>query len=1303
CNVSPDTDFTSFTNLTTLSLNDNPLYDITESGLFPSPSSLTSFSANNTSISLLFHLVASMPNLTELSLNNNNISDPSPLYALSSSGSWNSLDLSYNHICGGDNGDSAIEIILAEKLSLSVADVNANDQDCICSSDDLGSTPFANNKVCAETLPGVSNTWYVVCASDSFTSYTSAEDFTCIQPDSSTTNCSGGCEYGYECRYLDDEVIGDDTFTTGECQQVIVDDNLHAYVADMFVDSDGQPDYTHRIGKTEDIPSLFSVASLRTIVSVEDSEGNISPSLVCQDTSISDLSGIEHLGGILRIEFLNCIPSDDVNIELISTLTNLKMLYFYNNVNMTYLPDLTLLTNLDFLSIASTSIDLPSDRYVLPKFIKSLVLFSSNVSQDGFDKNVGFANINFLEILIIGGENNAITSINSLSTMSQLASIKTLIVQNSPNFGDSFNSVIENMSNLETLTLQSCDLVTIPDLSNSAGSLTNINLNSNPLLTALSPIISAGLSNLSSLNVSGCNISDPTPLYALSGNSSCTSLDLSNNHICESDNGDAQTILESRFSSCLDIVINVDDQVCECSDSDPIPNLSDNKVCSETKPGSGSWFVVCASDSYTSYTDASTFSCISPNNGDGTFGCSGGCEYGYECRYDSESTSTSCQRVIVDPELHWYVYELLPESHRTLQNLYSIASLKTLVSEPSVPTLAETPSPRLVSNDANRIVSDLSGLEHLTNVTYMSFGYLDISEANDLEPFTTLTNLTYLYIVKLKDTTLPSFDLPDLTPLTDLETLNITNSPFSLPSDKYVLPLRLKYLYMYGTPIDQDGFDKNIGNDRLLYLESLYFGSETCLISSIDSLSANQRTTMKDFTFTDTPIPQSFFGVISSMTNLHRIDLGGTELTEFPDLSKSKNSLEIVLFGQNPAITSLVPLVQMNLSKISSINFPNCSISDISPLYDLPTISLVRLVNNKLCLGSDAVSILGEKFTQDAFNRIIGGFTQNCECSSDSTEIGYSDTPITDNKVCSETLPGSGSWHYVCSSHSIASYTSADTFECLTTDNGDGTYGCSGGCEYGYECRYDSDSELSSCQQVIVDDNLHAYVADMFVDSDGQPDYTHRIGKTEDDPSLFSVASLRTISTSTLSNDGFALSNSDRFTLLDGIEHIRSLTSISLPYHNFVSTDPLGSLHGLESLSLAHNMYGAPEDADGNAIEGFSDLSFICSLHSLSTLTLSSVTSVSALPDTSECADTYTSLSSLNLAETSIIDVSALLVAADSTNVSLTELIMNGVSLYDDVAETTSLFDPSILESFSSISSLGLASLGLVDSDLLSI
>ncbi|GKT28083.1 Acidic leucine-rich nuclear phosphoprotein 32 like protein, partial [Aduncisulcus paluster] len=208
-----DSDFTSFTALTTLSLNDNTEYDITESGLFPS--SLTSFSANNTSLSLLFHLAASIPNVTYLSLSNNNISDPSPLYALSSNSSWISLDLSNNYICGGDDGDSAIETFLANKFS--PATVNVSGQACICSSDDLGTTPLDANKVCSETKPG-SNTWYVVCASDSYTSYTSAEDFSCTSPDNGdgTYGCSGGCEYGYECRY------DSDLYSTS-CQQVIVD------------------------------------------------------------------------------------------------------------------------------------------------------------------------------------------------------------------------------------------------------------------------------------------------------------------------------------------------------------------------------------------------------------------------------------------------------------------------------------------------------------------------------------------------------------------------------------------------------------------------------------------------------------------------------------------------------------------------------------------------------------------------------------------------------------------------------------------------------------------------------------------------------------------------------------------------------------------------------------------------------------------------------------------------------------------------------------------------------------------------
>ncbi|GKT28120.1 hypothetical protein ADUPG1_000439, partial [Aduncisulcus paluster] len=317
CDIAANADFTSFTALTTLSLNDNTEYDITESGLFPSPSSLTSFSANNTIISLLFHLVASMPNLTDLSLSNNNISDPSPLYALSSNTSWSSIDLSYNHICGGDNGDSEVQTFLASMFSLSAADVNASGQACECSSDDLGSTPLDVNKVCAETLPGVSNLWYVVCASDSYTSYTNTSTFACISLDNNdgTFGCSGGCEYGQECRY-------DSTSTSTLCQQVIVDENLHACVADMFVDSVGDPDYLHR---TEDVPSLFSVASLRNL--------STSSILSCPGDDISTFNGIEHLITLSSMDF-TCSESTSVSTSLslspLSTLLSLDSLALSN-------------------------------------------------------------------------------------------------------------------------------------------------------------------------------------------------------------------------------------------------------------------------------------------------------------------------------------------------------------------------------------------------------------------------------------------------------------------------------------------------------------------------------------------------------------------------------------------------------------------------------------------------------------------------------------------------------------------------------------------------------------------------------------------------------------------------------------------------------------------------------------------------------------------------------------------------------------------------------------------------------------
>ncbi|GKT32645.1 hypothetical protein ADUPG1_002318, partial [Aduncisulcus paluster] len=557
-------------------------------------SSLHSVKFDNIGLSSIPDFSASSAYLTFIDLSNNG--GISSVYPIISS------ELIYLetfiYLCGSSESTED----LAEKFknhgvagfSLDLGSDLATNQTCDstgCSSiaytSDSSCTPITDNKVCAETLPG-SGSWYVVCASDSYTSYTSAEDFTCMQTTSQTTNCSGGCEYGYECRYLGDEVIDGVTYSTGECQQVIVDNNLHDYVADLFNDYDGTVNYIHR---TADTPSLFSVASLKTLVSVS-MDSQYYPQIQYNDSSlpIDDLSGIEHLGGIKLIDFSSVFSadSDDIHLDLLSTLTNLVELNLSRNSSLSYLPNITSLTSLEVLAILKTSIILPSEEYILPTSLKGFHCTFSNVNNDGFAKNVGNGYLPDIEQLVIGGDNNLLTSIDSLTT-SQKENMKNFSWRSSPiDTFENYPDILAEMPNLEALSLLNCNLQTIPDLSIQAETLTILNISLNPLLASLTPIVSSGLTNLTSLNARGCAISDPSPLFALSSNTSWSSIDLANNYIC---GDDLQTIFEDIFSSSPDLNINVSNQPCGCSDSDPIPSLSDNKVCAETKPGSGSWYV----------------------------------------------------------------------------------------------------------------------------------------------------------------------------------------------------------------------------------------------------------------------------------------------------------------------------------------------------------------------------------------------------------------------------------------------------------------------------------------------------------------------------------------------------------------------------------------------------------------------------------------------------------------------------------------------------------------------------------------
>ncbi|GKT33106.1 hypothetical protein ADUPG1_007113, partial [Aduncisulcus paluster] len=733
--LEPNTDFSKFIYIQSFDLSVNSTYYVSVSldkdgysPIFPRPGIIL----DNTAIDSysLSQIVPSLDGIDSFSCINCRISDPTPLYMI---GEGLPIDLSGNFICGTN-----LSTFLTGSF---LPNVTLGTQTCNCNGDNgysgFGSTTsdaLQIDKVCAETQR-FSNVWHVVCSSRSITTYSvngiSCDDFL------ETNQCSGGCEYGYECRYDSGEA---------NCKQVIINSNLHDCVADMFgTDSNGMPDYTHR---TATSPSLFSVASLKTLVSVDDGYGVYSPVLSCPSMGITDLTGIEHITEItsfdLSLNNLNTAVSPAC-LDSLMHLSHLLSLNLDSNSNITLLPDLTGMSSLTVLRLKNNDVNLPSetsqDPY-LPSSLEELQLYGCDqFDQGAFDAHIGnglLPNLKYLNLYS--------TAVSSLSTLTQTQrdSITTLVIS----IPDSQN-VVPTMHNLETLTIADTTITSIPDLSNSADKLTFLNISN----TSVSSLVEAGtLSNLETIKFLDCHVSDLSPLYHLS---SLTSVYGTGNNICV---GSAETIetIKLKFVSHASLTLDLwttlsTDQACECSSADlGTTPIADNLICSETKPWSNTWYVVCASDSYTSYTSADAFDCYSPDNNNGTFGCSGGCEYGQECRYDSTSTSTSCQQVIVDENLHDCVADMfgtdsngMPDyTHRTATSpsLFSVASLKTIISAVSGTTF----SPMLLYNNSYNPILDLAGVEHLVGIKCIQLSGVLSSTITDAQYFSTLTNLVSL-------------------------------------------------------------------------------------------------------------------------------------------------------------------------------------------------------------------------------------------------------------------------------------------------------------------------------------------------------------------------------------------------------------------------------------------------------------------------------------------------------------------------------------------------------------------------------
>ncbi|GKT32521.1 hypothetical protein ADUPG1_002288, partial [Aduncisulcus paluster] len=167
-------------------------------------------------------------------------------------------------IWAGTGSQSTLEANFVKHSDTNFAlDISSQDSECSLSID-----AFTANKVCSSTTP-TSTHWYVVCASDSFATYTSSSSFSCSRAfanGSGAVNCLGGCAYGQECREVDA------VSNQGECKDVVPAPSLHACVSTMILSDD----------KVSGTSTTFSVASLKAIP--QDTGNTIE--LACEDSNV---------------------------------------------------------------------------------------------------------------------------------------------------------------------------------------------------------------------------------------------------------------------------------------------------------------------------------------------------------------------------------------------------------------------------------------------------------------------------------------------------------------------------------------------------------------------------------------------------------------------------------------------------------------------------------------------------------------------------------------------------------------------------------------------------------------------------------------------------------------------------------------------------------------------------------------------------------------------------------------------------------------------------------------------------------
>ena len=261
----------------------------------------------------------------------------------------------------------------------------------------------------------------------------------------------------------------------------------------------------------------------------------------------------------------------------------------------------------------------------------------------------------------------------------------------------------------------------------------------------------------------------------------------------------------------------------------------------------------------------------------------------------------------------------------------------------------------------NANISDLTGLEHATNLRVLDLGdrgdLVNSNSVSDLSPLTGLTKLNWLFLGVNRIS-----DISALVGLTNLTRLNLRSNNISDLSPLTGLT-NLTYLSLGGTGRSISDISAVAGLTKLTYLN--------LNVSSISDISpVAGLTNLTSLSLTSSRI--SDISAVTGLTNLTYLDLGGNRISDISAVA-GLTKLAYLYLGNNisdispvAGLTNLVglDLRYNNISDISAVAgltrlwwlvLNNNRISDISPLVDntgLGTGDTVRVGHNPLSYAS---------------------------------------------------------------------------------------------------------------------------------------------------------------------------------------------------------------------------------------------------------------------------------------------------------------------------------------------------------------